>query len=51
MKDKREIFIEKAKEVHKGENIDYSKVVYINNRTKVCLIDHYLCFNNFLQIS
>lgn len=40
MKDKREIFIEKAKDVHKGENIDYSKVVYINNRTKVCLIDH-----------
>lgn len=40
MKDKREIFIEKAKEVHKGENIDYSKVVYVNNRTKVCLIDH-----------
>lgn len=40
MKDKREIFIEKAKQVHKDENIDYSKVVYINNRTKVCLIDH-----------
>lgn len=39
-KDKRDIFIEKAKKVHKNENIDYSKVVYINNRTKVCLIDH-----------
>lgn len=30
-------FIEKAKEVH-GNKYDYSKVEYINNRTKVCII-------------
>ena len=35
----REEFISKASIVHKGENIDYSNVVYINNRTKVLLID------------
>ena len=33
-------FIAKAKEVHKGENLDYSKVEYINNRTPVCIISH-----------
>ena len=38
--DKTDIFIQKAKEVHKGENIDYSCVVYKNNRTPVKLIDH-----------
>ena len=37
--DKTIIFISKAKEVHKNENIDYSKVVYLNNRTPVLLID------------
>ena len=36
----REEFIEKAKKVHSRGNIDYSKVVYVNNRTKVELIDH-----------
>ena len=30
-------FIEKAREVH-GDKYDYSKVEYINNRTKVCII-------------
>lgn len=35
-----EQFIEKAKAVHPDENLDYSKVNYINNKTKVCIIDH-----------
>lgn len=30
-------FVEKAKEIHKNR-YDYSKVEYINNRTKVCII-------------
>ena len=33
----KEIFIEKAKKVH-GDKYDYSKVEYINNHTKVCII-------------
>lgn len=33
----REEFIEKAKKVH-GDKYDYSKVEYVNNRTKVCII-------------
>lgn len=32
-----EIFIEKARAVH-GDKYDYSKVEYINNKTKVCVI-------------
>lgn len=36
---RRNKFIEKAKEIHKDENIDYSRVVYVNNRTPVLLID------------
>ena len=32
-------FIEKSKKVHKGENLDYSKVEYINNKTPVIIID------------
>ena len=32
-----EQFIEKARKVH-GDNYDYSKVNYINNHTKVCII-------------
>lgn len=32
-----EEFISKAREVH-GDKYEYSKVVYINNRTKVCII-------------
>ena len=33
----KEKFIEKAREIH-GDKYDYSKVEYINNRTKVCII-------------
>jgi len=33
----KETFIEKAKKVH-GDKYDYSKVEYINSRTKVCII-------------
>ena len=32
-------FIEKAREIH-GDKYDYSKVNYINNSTKVCIICH-----------
>lgn len=35
--DKNEWFISKAKQVH-GDRYDYSKVEYINSRTKVCVI-------------
>ena len=31
------MFIEKAQQVH-GDKYDYSKVDYVNNRTKVCII-------------
>ena len=34
-----EEFIKKAKEVH-GDKYDYSKVQYVNNNTKVCIISH-----------
>ena len=34
---KKEGFIQKAKEIH-GDKYDYSKVEYINNHTKVCII-------------
>lgn len=36
---KTEIFKEREKEVH-GDKYDTSKVVYVNNHTKVCLICH-----------
>lgn len=36
----RDKFIEKAKQVHADENLDYSKVEYKNNRTPVLIIDH-----------
>ena len=39
IKEKQNNFIKKALLVHKGENIDYSKVQYKNNRTPVLLID------------
>ena len=32
-----EDFIKRAKEIH-GDKYDYSKVVYVNNHTKVCII-------------
>lgn len=38
--EKRARFIEKGKKVHCNENLDYSKVDYINNRTPVIIIDH-----------
>ena len=34
---KKEDFIEKAKKIH-GNRYDYSRVEYINNKTKVCII-------------
>ena len=34
-----EEFISKAKKIH-GDKYDYSKVEYINNRTKVCIVCH-----------
>lgn len=40
IKEKQEQFIEKAKDKHIGENLDYSKVNYVNNRAPVCIIDH-----------
>ena len=33
----KEDFIEKAREVH-GQKYDYSKVDYVNNKTKVCIV-------------
>lgn len=32
-----ELFIEKAKAIH-GDKYDYSKVIYINSTTKVCIV-------------
>lgn len=37
---RKEEFINKAKKIHPRGNIDYSKVVYVNNRTKVELYDN-----------
>jgi superfamily II DNA or RNA helicase len=36
-KSNTEEFVKKAKEIH-GDKYDYSKVFYINNKTKVCII-------------
>lgn len=33
-------FIEKGKKIHFNENLDYSKVNYVNNRTHVIIIDN-----------
>lgn len=33
-------FIRRSKKIHKKENLDYSKVVYVNNSTPVCIIDN-----------
>lgn len=46
MKSKTEIFIEKSRKVH-GDLYDYSKVNYINNSTKVIIIDPE--YGEFLQ--
>ena len=37
MQDKTENFIDKAKKIH-GDKYDYSKVNYVNSKTKVCII-------------
>jgi len=37
---KTEEIIERFKEVHKGENLDYSQVEYVNMHTKVKIISH-----------
>ena len=37
MQDKTENFINKAKKIH-GDKYDYSKVNYVNSKTKVCII-------------
>ena len=44
LEERVEAFIRNAKEAHKDENYDYSKVLetYTNNRTKVCIIDRSL---------
>lgn len=33
-------FIIRAKKVHCSEDLDYSKAIYVNNRTPLCIIDH-----------
>ncbi|MBO6243944.1 MAG: hypothetical protein J6O41_05200, partial [Clostridia bacterium] len=35
----QEEFIAKAREIH-GDKYDYSKVEYVNNSTKVCIVCH-----------
>jgi hypothetical protein len=37
--ERKEKFIKEAKIVHAGENLDYSQVEYVNNRTPVKIID------------
>lgn len=37
---RQEEFIRKAKEIHQNERLDYSEVMYVNNRTRVKIIDH-----------
>ena len=37
---RQEEFIHKAKEIHRNESLDYSEVMYVNNRTRVKIIDH-----------
>ena len=40
LQERQNKFIEKAKIIHKNENLDYSQVQYINNRTPVKIISH-----------
>lgn len=40
MDNRKDNFIKKSKKIHYNENIDYSKIEYINNRTKILLIDN-----------
>ena len=37
---RQEEFICKAKEIHQDEQLDYSEVTYVDNRTRVKVIDH-----------
>ena len=37
---RQEEFICKAKEIHQDEQLDYSEVTYVDNRTRVKIIDH-----------
>jgi len=39
VEERKDDFIRRAKEVHKGENLDYSQVFYVDNRTPVKIID------------
>ena len=41
-KTKNEIFIEKAKKVH-GDKYDYSKVNYIDSKTKTSSVNRFSC--------
>jgi len=40
LEERKEHFINQSKKTHEGENLDYSKVVYVNNKTPVIIIDH-----------
>lgn len=40
LEDRKKDFIERAKVIHAGENLDYSEVEYVNNRTPVKIICH-----------
>lgn len=40
LEERKENFIRLSLKAHKGENLDYSKVVYVNNKTPVIIIDH-----------
>lgn len=33
-------FLQKAQAISRGENLDFSQVIYINNRIKVTIVDH-----------
>ena len=39
LEDRKQSFIDRAKKIHSGENLDYSEVEYISNRIKVKVID------------
>ena len=40
LEERKANFISLSKKAHEGENLDYSKVVYVNNKTPVTIIDH-----------
>ena len=52
-RDNQDEFVRRAREVH-GDKYDYSKVKYVNNRTKVCIIcpehgEFFITPNSFLR--